>query len=68
MTEQPTRAKSALAGKWEPLGKWAMVKGQLTVAKFVLNGENIYVLFDKGERVGQYASFEEAMKAERKAA
>lgn len=44
-----------------------MVKGPLTIAKFVLNGQNIYVRFDGERRVGQYASFAEAQQ-ERKAA
>jgi len=67
MSEKTTRAKSALAGEWQPLGKWAMVKGPLTIAKFVQNGQNIYVRFDGDQRVGQYASFAEAQQ-ERKAA
>ena len=67
MTEHATRAKSALAGEWQPLGKLAMVKGPLTIAKFVLNGQNVYVRFDGERRVGQYASFAEAQQ-ERKAA
>ena len=62
MTEHATRAKSALAGEWQPLGKLAMVKGPLTIAKFVLNGQNIYVRFDGDQRVGQYASFAEAQQ------
>ena len=67
MSEKTTRAKSALAGEWQPLGKLAMVKGPLTIAKFVQNGQNIYVRFDGERRVGQYASFAEAQQ-ERKAA
>lgn len=67
MTEHATRAKSALAATWQPFGKWAMVKGPLTIAKFVQNSQNIYVLFDGDVRVGQYASFAEAQQ-ERKAA
>lgn len=67
MTEHATRAKSALAGEWQPLGKWAMVKGPLTIAKFVQNGQNVYVRFDGERRVGQYGSFAEAQQ-ERKAA
>lgn len=67
MSEKTTRAKSALAGEWQPLGKWAMVKGPLTIAKFVQNGQNVYVRFDGERRVGQYASFAEAQQ-ERKSA
>ena len=63
MTEHATRAKSALAGEWQPLGKLAMVKGPLTIAKFVLNGQNVYVRFDGDQRLGQYGSFAEASKA-----
>jgi len=67
MSEKTTRARSALTDKWQPLGKWAMVKGPLTIAKFVQNGQNVYVRFDGDQRVGQYASFAEAQQ-ERKAA
>jgi len=63
MNEKATRARSALTDKWQPLGKWVMVKGPLTIAKFVLNGQNVYVRFDGDQRVGQYASFAEASKA-----
>ena len=62
MNDKPTRAKSALTGKWEPVGSWAMVKGDLTIAKFVQGGENIYVLFDGATRKGQYGSFADAQK------
>ncbi len=67
MNEKAIRARSALTDKWQPLGKWAMVKGPLTIAKFVQNGQNVYVRFDGERRVGQYASFAEAQQ-ERKAA
>lgn len=67
MNEKATRAKTALTATWQPVGKWAMVKGPLTIAKFVQNGQNVYVRFDGERRVGQYASFAEAQQ-ERKAA
>ena len=63
MSEKTTRAKSALAGEWQPLGKWAMVKGEKTVAKYITNGQAIYVRFDGDQRVGQYGSFAEASRA-----
>lgn len=66
MNEKAIRARSALTDKWQPLGKWAMVKGPLTIAKFVQNGQNVYVRFDGERRVGQYGSFAEAQQ-ERKA-
>jgi len=67
MSEKTTRARSALTDKWQPLGKLAMVKGPLTIAKFVLNGQNVYVRFDGDQRLGQYGSFAEAQQ-ERKSA
>lgn len=67
MNEKATRAKSTLTATWQPLGKWAMVKGPLTIAKFVQNGRNIYVRFDGDKRLGQYGSFAEAQQ-ERKSA
>lgn len=67
MSEKTTRARSALTATWQPLGKWAMVKGPLTIAKFVLNGQNVYVRFDGDQRLGQFNSFAEAQQ-ERKAA
>jgi hypothetical protein len=60
MTEHATRAKSALAGEWQPLGKWAMVKGEKTVAKYITNGQAIYVRFDGEKRIGQFETFVEA--------
>lgn len=63
MSEKTIRARSALTATWQPLGKWAMVKGHLTIAKFVQNGQNIYVRFDGDQRVGQYGSFAEASRA-----
>lgn len=70
--ENTTRARSALRGTWEPLGKWAMVRGHWTIAKFVVNAENVYVVFQGDKRIGQYASFAEGQKVadeiERKAA
>lgn len=63
MSEKTTRSKSALTATWQPLGKWAMVKGPLTIAKFVLNGQKIYVRYDGDKRVGQYGSFAEASRA-----
>lgn len=63
MTEHATRAKSALAGEWQPLGKWAMVKGEKTVAKCITNGRPVYVRYDGEKRIGQYCSFAEASKA-----
>ena len=67
MSEKTTRARSALTDKWQPRGKLAMVKGPLTIAKFVLNGQNVYVRFDGDQRLGQYGSFAEAQQ-ERKSA
>jgi len=67
MSEKTTRAKTALTATWQPLGKLAMVKGPLTIAKFVLNGQNVYVRFDGDQRLGQYGSFAEAQQ-ERKSA
>lgn len=63
MNDKPARAKSVLTGKWEPLGSWAMVKGTLTIAKFVQGGKSIYVLFDGMTRKGQYGSFAEAQRS-----
>ena len=60
MSEKTTRAKSALAGEWQPLGKWAMVKGEKTVAKYITNGQAIYVRFDGEKRIGQFETFVEA--------
>ena len=60
MTEHATRAKSALAGEWQPLGKWAMVNGEKTVAKYITNGQAIYVRFDGEKRIGQFETFVEA--------
>jgi len=67
MSEKTIRARSALTATWQPLGKLAMVKGPLTIAKFVLNGQNVYVRFDGDQRLGQYGSFAEAQQ-ERKSA
>ncbi len=63
MSEKTTRAKSALAGEWQPLGKWAMVKGEKTVVKCITNGRPVYVRHDGEKRIGQYGSFAEASKA-----
>lgn len=65
------RAKSALSGKWQALGKWAMVRGQWTCAKFLVSGKEMYVLFDADKRIGEFATFDAARRAaaeERKAA
>lgn len=37
-----------------------MVKGSLTCAKFRVNGEDKYVLFDGSEKIGEFDSFDEA--------
>lgn len=58
--ENEVRAKSALAGNWHPLGKWAMVKGSLTCVKYRVNGDDKYVLFDGPERIGMFNSFDDA--------
>lgn len=63
MNERATRAKTALTDQWQPLGKWAMVKGEKTVAKYVTNGRPVYVRYDGDKRVGQYGSFAEASRA-----
>ena len=60
--ENATRAKSVLAGNWQPLGKWAMVKGSLTCAKYRVNGVDKYVLFDGYERIGMFDSFDDARR------
>ena len=58
--ENTLRAKTALSLSWQPLGKWAMVKGSLACAKFRVNGEDKYVLFDGSEKIGEFDSFDEA--------
>jgi len=63
MNEKATRARSALTDKWQPLGKWAMVKGKKTVAKCITNCRPVYVRYDGDKRIGQYGSFAEASKA-----
>ena len=60
MSEKTTRARSALTATWQPLGKWAMVKGEKTVAKYITNGQAIYVRFDGEKRIGQFETFVEA--------
>lgn len=59
-----------MKNRWEPLGKWAMVKGSWTCAKFRVNGQETYVLFDGDLRVGEFETFDAARIAaeERKAA
>lgn len=57
--ENTIRAKTALSGTWQPLGKWAMVKGHLTCAKYRINGVDKYVLFDGSEKIGEFESFDE---------
>lgn len=59
-TEKSARAKSALTGKWVQVGEWAVVRGEMTCAKFIVGGITVYVLFDGEKRVGQYGSFKEA--------
>ena len=63
MSEKTTRAKTALTATWQPVGKWAMVKGEKTVAKCITNGRPVYVRYDGDKRIGQYGSFAEASKA-----
>jgi len=60
MSEKTTRAKTALTATWQPVGKWAMVKGEKTVAKYITNGQAIYVRFDGEKRIGQFETFVEA--------
>jgi hypothetical protein len=40
-----------------------MVKGEKTVAKYITNGQAIYVRFDGEKRIGQFATFIEAARA-----
>jgi hypothetical protein len=63
MSEHATRAKSALADTWIQVGKWAMVKGEKTVAKCITNGRPNYVRYDGEKRIGQFATFIEASRA-----
>lgn len=68
--ENAARARSALAGKWLPLGKYAYVCGEWTACNFVVSGEEKWMLYRGGETVGQFDDREAAMLAarERKAA
>lgn len=59
-SEKSARAKSALTGKWAQVGRWAVVRGEMTCAKYIVSGVPVYVLFDGERRVGQYGSFKEA--------
>lgn len=63
MNEKATRARTALTDEWRPVGKWAMVKGEKTVAKYIINSRPAYVRYDGEKRIGQYGSFAEASRA-----
>lgn len=65
MTEQPTRAKSALSGKWLPLGRYAWVHGEWTVCNFISGGKEVYMLYQGKDTIGRYDTRDEAMRAAR---
>lgn len=65
MSEQPTRAKSALAGKWVKLGKYAYVCGAWTVCNFVSSGKEVWMLYHDKETIGRFEDMESALQAAR---
>ena len=67
MTERLARAKSALAGKWQRLGKYAYICGEWTIANFLIGGKEKYVLFLNDRRLGVFDDLESACKAAREA-
>lgn len=59
------RAKSALAGKWQRLGKYAYICGEWTIAIYLIGGVDKYVLFMKDRRLGVFDDLESACGAAR---
>lgn len=68
MSEQLTRARSALERVWKPLGKYAVVCGEWTVCNFRVNGAEKFLLSRGRELVGYFDTQNEAMNEARRAA
>lgn len=63
MSEQVTRARSALERVWKPLGQYAKVCGEWTVCNFLVNSEEAYMLYRGKETIGRFDTDREAMAA-----
>lgn len=63
MSEHPTRARSALERKWMRLGQYAWVCGEWTVCNFLVNSEEVFMLYRGKETMGLFDTDRAAMEA-----
>lgn len=63
MNEKAVRAMSALKNEWMRCGNWAMVRGNETIVKAIVNDKPIYTRHDGERSIGRFESFEDAARS-----